>query len=147
VSDLSPIDGDQEPQKVFFVSLGCPKNQVDSELMLGELTARHMVIVEDAEEADVLVVNTCSFVEEAREESVETILDLAHIKANASKAQKLQRLTSSLAPGTSARSATCSPPVSAAACRWRPALWSVDPATIMTPTALAYRRPRCGRRT
>lgn len=82
-------EGHAEAQKVFFVSLGCPKNQVDSELMLGELTARNMEVVDNAESADVLVVNTCSFVEEAREESVDTILDLAHVKANADKAQKL----------------------------------------------------------
>ena len=85
-SDLTKV---QEAQKVFFVSLGCPKNQVDSELMLGELRARNMEVVEEAELADLLVVNTCSFVEEAREESVDTILDLAHVKANAKREQKL----------------------------------------------------------
>jgi ribosomal protein S12 methylthiotransferase len=87
-ANLGPRESNQ-PEKVFFVSLGCPKNQVDSELMLGELTARNMLIVEDAEDADVLVVNTCSFIEEAREESVDTILELAHIKANTTKNQKL----------------------------------------------------------
>ena len=79
MSEPSANPGGEESQKVFFVSLGCPKNQVDSELMLGELTARKMLVVEDASDADVLVVNTCSFVEEAREESVDTILDLAHV--------------------------------------------------------------------
>jgi len=67
-------------KKLFFVSLGCPKNRVDSEIMLGELTARDYTVVDTAEEADLLVVNTCSFVEEAREESVDTILDLARAK-------------------------------------------------------------------
>ncbi len=67
-------------KKLYFVSLGCPKNRVDSEIMLGELTARDYTVVDSAEEADLLVVNTCSFVEEAREESVDTILDLARAK-------------------------------------------------------------------
>ena len=56
--------------KVFFVSLGCPKNRVDSEIMLGELGQRDYEVVETKEEADVLVVNTCSFIEEARETQV-----------------------------------------------------------------------------
>ena len=90
---MSPDDTDQVApdarQKVFFVSLGCPKNQVDSELMLGELTSRDMTIVDNAQEADVLVVNTCSFVEEAREESVDTILDLASVKADSTHDQQL----------------------------------------------------------
>jgi ribosomal protein S12 methylthiotransferase len=76
-------------QKVFFVSLGCPKNRVDSEIMLGELAARDYDVVESAEEADVLVVNTCSFVEEAREESVDTILELAAAKTAAGGAKQL----------------------------------------------------------
>ena len=68
--------------RVFFVSLGCPKNRVDSEIMLGELAQREYEVVQSAEEADLLVVNTCSFVEEAREESVDAILDLARAKAD-----------------------------------------------------------------
>jgi len=76
-------------KKLFFVSLGCPKNRVDSEIMLGELTARDYVVVDTAEEADLLVVNTCSFVEEAREESVDTILDLARAKTNSGNKKAL----------------------------------------------------------
>lgn len=68
--------------KVFFVSLGCPKNRVDSEIMLGQLDARRYTLVDSAEEADLLVVNTCSFVEEAREESVDTIMELARAKTD-----------------------------------------------------------------
>ena len=75
--------------KVFFVSLGCPKNRVDSEIMLGELGQRDYEVVETKEEADVLVVNTCSFIEEAREESVDTILDLAQEKTESGKDKKL----------------------------------------------------------
>ncbi len=73
-------DTDSDQQKVYFVSLGCPKNRVDSEVMLGQLDAADYAIVQSAEEADLLVVNTCSFIEEAREESVNTILELAQAK-------------------------------------------------------------------
>ncbi len=79
----TPAPEPQAPQKVFFVSLGCPKNRVDSEIMLGQLAERRYEVVGSADEADLLVVNTCSFVEEAREESVDTILDLARAKDEA----------------------------------------------------------------
>jgi ribosomal protein S12 methylthiotransferase len=67
--------------KVHFTTLGCPKNQVDSELMLGMLSRAGHEIVETAESADCLVVNTCAFIDRAREESVTTILELAQVKA------------------------------------------------------------------
>src|SRR5882672_12474231 len=67
--------------KVHFTTLGCPKNQVDSELMLGMLTEAGHEIASAAEAADCLVVNTCAFIDRAREESVNTILELAHLKA------------------------------------------------------------------
>jgi len=66
--------------KVHFTTLGCPKNQVDSELMLGMLARAGHVIAEGADEAECLVVNTCAFIDRAREESVNTILELARIK-------------------------------------------------------------------
>ena len=66
--------------KVHFTTLGCPKNQVDSELMLGMLSQAGHQIVEAAEAADCLVVNTCAFIDRAREESVNTILELAQLK-------------------------------------------------------------------
>src|SRR6266852_4250614 len=66
--------------KVHFTTLGCPKNQVDSELMLGMLAEAGHQIVEAAEAADCLVVNTCAFIDRAREESVNTILELAQLK-------------------------------------------------------------------
>jgi len=78
-----------ENKKVFFVSLGCPKNRVDSEIMLGDLADRDYEMVQSADEADVLVVNTCSFVEEAREESVDTILELAHEKTESDSSKRL----------------------------------------------------------
>jgi ribosomal protein S12 methylthiotransferase len=66
--------------KVHFTTLGCPKNQVDSELMLGMLTRAGHEIAEVPEAADCLVVNTCAFIDRAREESVNTILELAQLK-------------------------------------------------------------------
>jgi len=66
--------------KVHLTTLGCPKNQVDSELMLGMLARAGHEIAERADEAECLLVNTCAFIDRAREESVNTILDLARIK-------------------------------------------------------------------
>jgi ribosomal protein S12 methylthiotransferase len=66
--------------KVHFTTLGCPKNQVDSELMLGMLARAGHEITERAESADCLVVNTCAFIDRAREESVNTILELGRLK-------------------------------------------------------------------
>jgi ribosomal protein S12 methylthiotransferase len=66
--------------KVHFTTLGCPKNQVDSELMLGMLAAAGHEITDRADAAECLVVNTCAFIDRAREESVNTILELARIK-------------------------------------------------------------------
>ncbi|MBW2279785.1 MAG: 30S ribosomal protein S12 methylthiotransferase RimO [Deltaproteobacteria bacterium] len=66
--------------RVFFRSLGCPKNRVDSELMLGALALGGYAIAERIEDADVAVINTCSFIETAREESIDVILDVADLK-------------------------------------------------------------------
>src|SRR5215469_331352 len=72
--------------KVGFVSLGCPKNLVDSEVMMGILARDGYELTPRAEEAEVLVVNTCSFIEAAQKESVETILEMAeHKKFGAAK--------------------------------------------------------------
>lgn len=68
--------------KVGVISLGCSKNLVDTEIMLGHLDAAGCTFVEDASDADVLIVNTCSFIESAREESVRTILDAAKLKTD-----------------------------------------------------------------
>ena len=69
-----------EKQKVSMVSLGCPKNLVDAEVMLGVLARQGFEITTDEHQADVIIVNTCAFIKEAREESVDTILDLADRK-------------------------------------------------------------------
>ncbi|HWP65648.1 MAG TPA: 30S ribosomal protein S12 methylthiotransferase RimO [Candidatus Limnocylindria bacterium] len=67
--------------KVHLLTLGCPKNQVDSEIMLGRLARAGHEIVLDPEEADVLVVNTCAFVADAKQESIDAVLDAARVKA------------------------------------------------------------------
>jgi ribosomal protein S12 methylthiotransferase len=67
-------------RRVHFVSLGCPKNQVDSEIMLGLLGKAHYDIVPDAEQANIIVVNTCAFIEQSKQESVDTILEMAKLK-------------------------------------------------------------------
>ena len=68
------------PSKVGFVSLGCPKNLVDSEVMMGMLTQAGAQLTPDAEDADVIVVNTCSFIGSAQQESIDTILEMARHK-------------------------------------------------------------------
>jgi ribosomal protein S12 methylthiotransferase len=74
--------------KVGFVSLGCPKNLVDSEVMMGMLETGGASITSKAEEADVIVVNTCSFIDTAKQESVNTILEMAQHKTSG-RAKKL----------------------------------------------------------
>jgi ribosomal protein S12 methylthiotransferase len=71
---------EQKMPKVGFVSLGCPKNLVDSEVMLGTLTRQGYSITADKEDADVIVVNTCGFIDSAKKESIETILEMADLK-------------------------------------------------------------------
>ena len=74
--------------KVGFVSLGCPKNLVDTEVMMGQLVARGHELTQHPGDADVLVVNTCSFIDPAKQESVDTILEMAEYKKSG-RAQKL----------------------------------------------------------
>ena len=74
--------------KVGMVSLGCPKNLVDSEVMLGVLARQGYELTPDAASADIIVVNTCSFIEPAKRESIETILEMAEHK-KAGTARKL----------------------------------------------------------
>src|SRR5512132_1896860 len=74
--------------KVGFVSLGCPKNLVDSEVMMGLLAQAGAAITPHAEEADVIVVNTCSFINTAKQESVEAILEMVRHKTEG-RARKL----------------------------------------------------------
>ena len=67
-------------RKIHFVSLGCPKNRVDSEVMLGVAKKSGYALVDDAADADTIVVNTCGFIGEAKKESIDTIFELAQMK-------------------------------------------------------------------
>src|SRR5262245_61611073 len=72
---------EQKLPKVGFVSLGCPKNLVDSEVMLGTLTRQGYSITPDKQDADIIVVNTCGFIDSAKKESIDTILEMAELKS------------------------------------------------------------------
>src|ERR1700674_721488 len=74
--------------RVGFVSLGCPKNLVDSEVMMGMLSTSGAEITARAEDADIIVVNTCAFIDTAKQESVDTILEMAEHKIHG-RARKL----------------------------------------------------------
>jgi ribosomal protein S12 methylthiotransferase len=76
------------PRTIHFVSLGCSKNRVDTEVMLGVADAAGLELVGEADAADVVVVNTCGFIGEAKKESVDTILEMAELKT-AGKVGKL----------------------------------------------------------
>jgi len=65
---------------VYFISLGCPKNLVDSEVMLGLLTREGYVFVDDPERADIIIINTCAFIEDAKKEAIDTILEMGEVK-------------------------------------------------------------------
>ena len=75
-------------KKVGSISLGCPKNLVDSEVMMGHLKQNGYQITPNAEEADTIVVNTCGFIDSAKQESIDTILEAAQLKATG-KAKRL----------------------------------------------------------
>jgi ribosomal protein S12 methylthiotransferase len=66
--------------KILFVSLGCDKNLVDSEMMLGMLVQKGYTITDDENEADIVVVNTCCFIGDAKQESINTLLEMAELK-------------------------------------------------------------------
>jgi len=71
---------EQKSPKIGFVSLGCPKNLVDSEVMLGTLARQGYSITAQKEDADVIVVNTCGFIDTAKKESIDAILEMAELK-------------------------------------------------------------------
>jgi ribosomal protein S12 methylthiotransferase len=75
MAELSPGPATKpEPIRVGMISLGCAKNLVDAEIMLGGVRAHGMEVTRSAEEADVMIVNTCGFIDAAKEESIEAIL-------------------------------------------------------------------------
>jgi ribosomal protein S12 methylthiotransferase len=75
-------------KKIGFISLGCPKNLVDSEVMMGQLKQSGYQITPDAADAETIVVNTCGFIDSAKKESIDTILEAAQLKTNG-KAKRL----------------------------------------------------------
>src|SRR6267143_3558440 len=75
--------------RVGLISLGCAKNLVDAEIMLGSLMQNGIEITNDAAQADVLIVNTCSFIDSAQEESVDTILESAELREAKNRGQGL----------------------------------------------------------
>ena len=70
----------RQEMKILFISLGCDKNLVDSEVMLGLLTKHGYTLTDDETQADVIVINTCCFIHDAKEESINTILEMAQYK-------------------------------------------------------------------
>ncbi len=70
--------------KILFISLGCDKNLVDSEYMLGKLVEHNYTITDDEAEADIIVINTCCFIRDAKEESIQTILEMASYRTQGS---------------------------------------------------------------
>lgn len=82
MSEMETQPPELPTRKVHFVSLGCPKNRIDTETMLAGLPQARYEMVGDADAADVVVVNTCAFVDSAKEESVNTILDMAAKKSD-----------------------------------------------------------------
>lgn len=70
--------------KILFISLGCDKNLVDTEVMLGMLASRGYEMTNDEQQADIIVINTCCFIHDAKEESIQNILEMAEYKKNGS---------------------------------------------------------------
>src|SRR5467141_5407333 len=75
--------------RVGMISLGCAKNLVDAEIMLGTLLKDGVEITNDAEQADVVIVNTCSFIDSAQEESIDAILESAELRETVNRGQGL----------------------------------------------------------
>ena len=71
-------------KRIGMISLGCPKNLVDSEVMMGVLKRHGYTLTNDPGQAEVLVVNTCGFIDAAKQESVDTILEMAELKKTGS---------------------------------------------------------------
>ena len=70
--------------KLLFISLGCDKNLVDSEFMIGILTSHKVELTDDETEADIIIINSCCFINDAKEESINTILEMAEYKKSGS---------------------------------------------------------------
>src|ERR1019366_8675542 len=82
-------DSIKRPVRVGMISLGCAKNLVDAEVMIGTLLKDGVEVTNDTAQADVLIVNTCSFIESAQQESVDTILESAELREAKNRGQGL----------------------------------------------------------
>ena len=90
LEEPTPATSTPTRTKVGFVSLGCPKNLVDSEVMMGILHHNGAQLTPNAEDAEIIVINTCSFIDSAKQESVNTILEMVqHKQQNGGKAQRI----------------------------------------------------------
>jgi ribosomal protein S12 methylthiotransferase len=86
---VTKVNNNQHPLRVGLISLGCAKNLVDAEIMLGALLKSGVEITNDPAQADAVIVNTCSFIDAAQEESVDTILESAEVRAAKNRGQSL----------------------------------------------------------
>src|SRR5215469_3931672 len=86
---MNKTDAHKRPVRVGLISLGCAKNLVDAEIMLGSLMKGGVEITNDAAQADVVIVNTCSFIDSAQEESVDAILQSAELREAKHRGQGL----------------------------------------------------------
>ena len=85
--------------KVAFVSLGCPKNQIDTEIMLAHLLSEGFELVPEDINADAVIINTCGFIQSAKEEAIENILDVAWLKENRALKQRPKFTVSAVLDG------------------------------------------------
>lgn len=85
-NEIMEIEGENvmEAMKIMFISLGCDKNLVDTEIMMGLLSKKNITFTDDETQADIIVVNTCCFIGDAKEESVNTVLEMAEYKKSGS---------------------------------------------------------------
>jgi ribosomal protein S12 methylthiotransferase len=81
---ITPSRPSKKKTTIGFVNLGCSKNQVDSEVMLGTLVADGFALTADPKKAEVVIINTCGFIEEAKQESIDTIIAHGKLKDNGS---------------------------------------------------------------
>lgn len=88
---------------VGLISLGCPKNLIDSEIMIGHLQKAGMTMTPDAELADVMVVNTCAFIDQAKQEAIDAILDVVRARESGTYPENQKLIVADACPSVSTR--------------------------------------------
>ena len=91
------------PLTVGLISLGCPKNLVDSEIMIGHLQKAGMTMTPEPELADVMVVNTCAFIDQAKQEAIDAILDIVRARENGAYPENQKLIVAAACPSASGR--------------------------------------------